>query len=216
MPSTLLPLLLSVVIALTVNTKVFAQNDLPPVDQAASQPDFFTFRAQLIAALARRDSPFILAAVHPDIKNSFGGDDGIASFKKAWDIGKQDSRFWETLAYILALGGSFDPSGAFTAPYVYSQWPETLDAFQHIAVIGSGVRLRAAANTSSATVATLNFALVELATTATPTSPWTAVKTLDGKTGFIDKQYLRSPIDYRATFQKQNGRWQLVSLVAGD
>jgi hypothetical protein len=58
-----------------------AQRPLLPVDQAAAQPDFFSFRAQLQAALARRDVDAVLAVVHPEIKNSFGGNDGIAEFR---------------------------------------------------------------------------------------------------------------------------------------
>ena len=68
-----------------------AQVSLRPIDQAASQPDFFTFRAHLQAAVARRDIPAILAVVHKDIKNSFGGDNGIEEFKKKWELEKENS-----------------------------------------------------------------------------------------------------------------------------
>ena len=54
---------------------------LLPVDQAATQPDFFTFRARLQAAIARRDEAAVIAAADPGIRTSFGDDEGIATFR---------------------------------------------------------------------------------------------------------------------------------------
>jgi hypothetical protein len=64
----------------------FAQKVLRPVDEATAQPDFFSFRAQLLAAIARRDVQALLSVVHKDIKNSFGGNGGIDEFKTLWII----------------------------------------------------------------------------------------------------------------------------------
>jgi hypothetical protein len=59
-----------------------APRTLLPVDEAVSRPDFFTFRARLAAAVAQRDTAAILEVIHPDIKSSFGGDDGIEDFNR--------------------------------------------------------------------------------------------------------------------------------------
>ena len=55
-----------------------------PVDEAASVPDFFSFRAQLQAAVARRDVAVVLGALSRDVKLSFGDDAGIEDFKRIW------------------------------------------------------------------------------------------------------------------------------------
>ncbi len=86
---------------------------LIPMDQAASRPDFFTFRAQLQTALARRDVAALLAVVHPNIKNGFGGDDGKANFEVKWRPAAADSEVWATLAEVLALGGTFESPDTF-------------------------------------------------------------------------------------------------------
>ena len=39
-----------------------------------------------------------------NIKNSFGGNDGIENFKKSWKIDQVNSPLWETLGTVLALG----------------------------------------------------------------------------------------------------------------
>lgn len=209
-------LLLALFLTLIAPSSVLAQQTLKPVDQAINQPDFFTFRARLQSALARRDAEAVLAVVHKDIKNSFGGNDGIEEFKKAWDIDKPDSKLWETLATVLALGGIFEPDGSFTAPYVYTQWPDAIDSFDHMAVTGSGVRVRVEPNTTALTLATLSFTIVECLPDNDPDKPWVAIRLPGGKTGYIDRRYVRSSIDYRASFSRIDGRWQLTYFLAGD
>lgn len=197
-------------------TPTQAQQTLKPVDQAIAQPDFFTFRARLQTALARHDAEAVLAVVHKDIKNSFGGDDGIEEFRKTWSLDKPDSKLWETLATVLALGGIFESDGSFTAPYVYTSWPEELDAFDHVAVTGSGVRVRSEPNTTAPTLATLTFSIVECLPDNDPDKPWVSIRLPGGKTGYIDRRYVRSSIDYRASFSKIDGRWQMTFFLAGD
>ena len=40
-----------------------AQREFRPVDEAVTQPDFFSFRAQLLSTLARRDTLALLEVV---------------------------------------------------------------------------------------------------------------------------------------------------------
>ena len=92
-------------LAIPATPAASARNDFRPVDQAAAQPDFFTFRTQLKAAIARRDIQALLAVVRKDIKNSFGGTDGVDEFKQIWELDKPGTLILETLARVLALGG---------------------------------------------------------------------------------------------------------------
>ncbi len=39
---------------------------------------------------------------------------------------------------------------------------------------------------------------------------WYKIKTLGGKTGFVKAEFVRSPIDYRAGFEKRNGKWKMM------
>ena len=193
-----------------------AQREFRPLDEAVMQPDFFSFRAQLLSTLARRDTPALLEVVHRNVKNSFGGNDGINEFKKTWALHKRDSRLWEVLATVLALGGSFTGDAAFHAPYVFSRWPADVDAFGNVAVVGSEVRVRASASRSAESIATLNFAIVERAEPSATGSAWVAVRLPGGRVGFIDRRFVRGPVDYRAIFTKADGKWMLSALIAGD
>ena len=49
-----------------------------------------------------------------------------------------------------------------------------------------------------------------------PTYSWLKVETLGGKKGFVGAEFVRSPIDYRAIFVKEKGKWKMSTFVAGD
>lgn len=190
---------------------------LLPVDEAVRDPQLFAFRAQLQAAIARRDVQAVLDVVHPNIKNSFGGNDGFEEFKKQWKLQGGESGLWDELGTVLALGGSFRDKDNFVAPYVFSKWPERFDSFEHVAVVGTGVRVRSQPGTQGAILTSLTFDIVQVQ----PRSPdlpadWTPVKLRDGRKGYIASRYVRSPVDYRASLSRENGRWRLNFFVAGD
>lgn len=193
-----------------------AREKLLPVDEAVSRPDFFTFRAHLQAALARHDVEAVLLALDPDIRNSFGGDGGVPEFRESWNLDSPASPLWETLATVLALGGTFDGDGSFAAPYVFSAWPDEADSFSFLAVLGTGVRVHAGPDSGSGTVATLSYDIVEVGESGPPEGAWVQVLLPGGASGYLSRRYVRSPLDYRALFTHTDGQWRLSALVAGD
>lgn len=200
-----------------------AQSKLLPVDEAARQGDFFAFRARLQAAIAARDSAAVLAAVHPGIKSSFGGDEGVEDFRRMWKLEDSASGLWQELGAALALGGRFYAEDQFVAPYVFSNWPERFDAFEHVAIVGSQVRVRAEPRLDASSLAVLSFDIVALARDGASsahdaaTAPgWTAIRLDDGRLGFVASTYVRSPVTFRAIFNREGARWRLTAFVAGD
>jgi hypothetical protein len=215
----LLELAVSVFLVAFIAWPVQAQRALMPVDEAATRPDFFTFRTELQAALARHDQAAVLEVVHPEIKSSFGDDDGIESFKKHWRLNEPDSPFWGELAKVLALGGGFTETDSFTAPYIFARWPGELDAFENVAVIGSNVRVRTEPRADAPILTSVSYSILQLDNQSLQGAPaqndWTAV-TVNGRRGYIATRFIRSPIDYRAIFRYSGGRWWLNVFVAGD
>lgn len=138
-----------------------------------------------------------------------------------WRLDRPDSELWEKLGAVLSLGGTFDASGYFIAPYTFSRWPNALDSFEHVAVIGSRVAVRAEASSASSAIASLSFAMVPVARgpqgrPGVSDENWTAVRLSDGRSGYISNRYVRSPIDYRAIFARVDGDWRLITFIAGD
>lgn len=189
---------------------------LLPVDEAAKRPEFFSFRSQLQQTIARRDAAALLAAIDPNVKNSFGGNDGIEEFKSMWKIGQADSEIWAELGTVLSMGGSFFDDHTFVAPYVFSKWPESLDSFEHVAVVGANVRVRSEPRMDATPLDAVSFVILPVANDARVTDDgWRAVR-LESKVGFVSSRFVRSPIDYRAIFSEQSGAWRMVTFVAGD
>jgi hypothetical protein len=195
---------------------------LYPVDEAAKDPEFFVFRARLLESLGRRDTAALMTVVAPEIRNSFGGDGGAAEFRQTWRLDRADSAVWTVLAAVLGLGGAFRDDTSFVAPYVFSRFPPSLDGFEHVAVIGSGVRVRAGPDSTAAAIGRLSFDVVRRARqgagggSVSGSDEWTPVQLAGGRVGYVASRYLRSPIDYRAYFVRRGGRWVMLSLVAGD
>ncbi|HEY7910746.1 MAG TPA: SH3 domain-containing protein [Blastocatellia bacterium] len=194
---------------------------LYPVDEAARDASFFAFRARLMTAVEQRDAAFVTSVVSPTIKNSFGGNDGLAEFKKYWRPERATSRLWSVLIGVLALGGSFDERNAFIAPYTFSKWPEEIDPFQHGVIVGEGVRVRERPALDSKVLAALSFDIVKVpdwrpAQTGGSKQRWIKVTLASGAPGYVAAEYIRSSIDYRAIFEKKDGRWVLTVLIAGD
>lgn len=188
-----------------------ASGRLCPVDEAASDPTFAAFREQLRDAVQRRDEAKLLELVDPKIRTSFGDGGGIDAFKKSLP--------WNELGKVLPLGGSFRGEGndrSFWAPYVYANWPESIDAFEHVAAIRADVPVRASAATDAATVATVSWDLLRIVLNAGNNREWTRVKTADGHEGWVSAADVHSPIGYRAGFMKRDGQWRMNAFVAGD
>jgi hypothetical protein len=194
---------------------------LYPSDEAPRDPSLFLARARLLRAIAERDTTALLAVVSPNIKNSFGGDDGIDEFRKSWRLESPESQLWSTLGTVLALGGGFLSENSFIAPYVFSEFPSSLDGFEYLAVVGRGVRAREEPDLGSPVVTTLTFDVVARDRSRPEAKDasgrmWAPVRLRGAGRGYVAAEYLRSPIDYRAGLVREAGQWRLAFFVAGD
>ena len=208
---------LAVVVAAGTLAQAAATRRLLPVDEAARQPDFFTFRAQLLTAVARHDAAALMAVVHPNIKCDFGGGEGKAFFEEFWKPGAPGSEVWAELAAVLALGGTLEHARFVCRALRAQPLAPGYGRFEHVAVVGDRVRIRTAPRQDAETAAISSFEILPLARPSGDTPEgWTAV-TLEGeKIGYIASRFVRSPIDYRAHFSKTDGRWQMLMFIAGD
>jgi hypothetical protein len=196
---------------------------LLPVDEAAKDPSFFIFRAQLLKVIQQRDSASLYNNVSTRIQNTFGGDDGIAAFKRIWTPERSSTKIWIELLTVLALGGKFEDERTFMAPYTFSNFPDEFDAFEYGAIIGENVRVRQKPGTDNPTIKTLSFDILRVTDwnwtelkTRGEKRRWVTVSLADGRQGYVASEYIRSPVDYRAIFNKQNGKWLMTAFVAGD
>ncbi len=190
---------------------------LMPIDEATSDPTLVAFRNELLAAVRRRDADAVVALADPKIRTSFGGGGGAADFRRSLT----QPGVWEDFERLLTQGGSFRGEGtqrSFWAPYVYSAWPDSHDAFASLAITGENVPLLESADKNSRVIATLSYDIVQRAgDIGRDIGEWHNVQTADGHTGWVAARFARSPVGYRAGFLKnKDGKWQINALVAGD
>lgn len=186
---------------------------MPQGDEASLDSTFEAFRTQLQAAVARRDRKFLLDAISPEIKVDFAGEGGRKAFIEHWKLDSPGTTVWKELAALLRLGAA-RTGDQFVAPYLFQRFPGDVDEFSHVVVIRAEAPLRAAARPDASVIAKLSSEIVKLV--SEERGAWWHVRTESGKTGWLSREDARSPLDYRAFFEKRNGRWLITTLVAGD
>jgi len=217
-------LFIIVLVAMFAVTALPQEIYVKPVDEAAKDASFLAFRTKLIAAAERRDAKYVLSIVDPEIKNGFGGDDGIANFKSEWKLTSKNSRFWKEFLPVIKNGGAFDKADktSFMAPYTFSSWPDDVDGFDYEVIFGNNVNLRKEPNMNAEVVSKLSYNIVKVEYETLPTSDrsgdpeWLPVTTRGGLKGFVKSEFVRSHIDYRAGFTKKRGVWKMDFFVSGD
>ena len=191
-------------------------------DEGPQDASFLKFRNSLKDIIARKDASALFKVLASDIKIDFGGFGGGPEFHKMWKPYDKDSKVWAALSLVVEGGGNFDAPVQFSAPYVSSAFPSDLDAFEHLVVTADDAVMRAAPNANATVVRKLDLDILTIVKSASKPqheagpNDWSEVKDAKGVQGFVLDRDVRSPLDYRALFVKQKGRWVITSFVAGD
>jgi hypothetical protein len=194
-------------------------NRIPPVEHCSAAPGFEVFRKKLWSAVEQRDSVALLALVADDITVTFGqGGEGKQEFIATWGLDKPESvkisALWEKLATALKLGCA--PSGdALVSPSIIAQLDPMLDGFTAFLAVTPGAAMRAAPNEQSPVVSLLQWDLLTVTDMAVDDG-WMPAKLVDGRAGFVRYDQVRSVLDYRAVFERRDGRWVMTAFVGGD
>lgn len=198
----------------------------PPFDEADKDPSFKAYRDRLLAAIEQRDIAAVVAMASPDIKLSFGGDEGRDTLRE-WLTGADAEPYWTVLKRVVSEGGRFEEGGLFMAPWSFHYVPPDDVDFYNVAIVaGTNVRLRAEPSTGGRVIRALSYEVVEMPpyqegridrVEDASGREWIRMRTYAGEEGWIASAYLRFLIDFRAGFQKDDrGAWQMTFFVAGD
>ena len=193
-----------------------------PADEGPQDPSFAAYRKALLGAISRKDINAVTKLMDAHVKCDFGGGEGIAAFRKSWNVTSPDTYVWKALELVVANGGHFNSRTQFAAPYVYSAWPDDVDAFENVVITDPSAVLLEGQKPGSRIIRKLGFEIVEVIEGAgkpqheTGEGDWSNVRTQDGLRGYVRAGQYRSPIDYRAIFEKRKGRWRMTVFIAGD
>jgi hypothetical protein len=197
---------------------------LPPQEQnyeAEFEKDFNKFKE----AIYNKDLLALDGFLDEAIRVSFGGQSGKPDFYAEWELDQDpdQSGLWIELEKIIRLGGIYDAkTKIFIAPYVYADFPDEFDSFEHFAIIDKEVKAYETEDIGAGIIDELNYNIIKLNTfdsTFWQKTDYDFIKieTPSGRIGFIQKQFIRSPTGYRLSLKcNDNGEWKMTFLVAGD
>jgi hypothetical protein len=128
------------------------------------------------------------------------------------------------LTRILEMGGKHGADTMFTAPYVFANWPDSLDAFEHVAVTTSAAPVFAAPDTTSAVIGTATHSILRVqewrglsSIPSNTDSTWARVQVNKVQSGgWMRGRDVYSGVGWRAAFVRREGRWTMIFFVAGD
>lgn len=213
---------------LTAQAKPAQALQLRPVDEAAQEPAFHAYRADLIAAVRARSADGVLSAMGTDLRKRF----------EHWlrrppaVFGGSEQEDWTRLEQLLVLGGTFTTTrGAlkgrreFCAPYVYSAYPHPLPEdlrgeLDPWVLLEADVPVHMDHDPASVVLTRLSFAVVKADGGGIPSRggqppTWTLVYLPGERIGYVLDSQIRDPVDYHACFATVEGRWQMVRFERG-
>ena len=190
-----------------------AEGPYAPRDTCHDLPGAEEFREKLAEAVMARDSGAFVALAAEDIKLDFGGGTGRAELKKR--LTSKTWMLWDELDDLLELGCAANGQGGLTIPWYFEQHIDKVDQTSGMLVVGEKVPLLPAPDPKSKPIEAISWDVVTL-TALKPDDPFQQVTTLAGTKGYIATDKLRSLLDYRLLASQRNGKWSIISLVAGD
>jgi hypothetical protein len=197
---------------------------LEPTDEAAKDVSWRDFKKRLMAAIDKRDRKFILGMLDKNVRTGHEGGRGVAEFRKQWELDSEQSPLWQELKAVVALPAAYHRPDKgpmeLCLPYVAVRWPQDMDAFKGGALIANDVLVKSAPSSSSETVATLSYNMVEVGDwevddrDAGSKQKWVRIWLKSGM-GFVPEEQIRSPVEHTACFVKGESAWRLVGFGPG-
>lgn len=187
------------------------------VDDAVKYPDFYQFRERLRKAIKQRDAKFIRAIATKDIRLTLGRNPRTLDTER---IDDPKAEIWQNLERTFALGCRTQDKGKYwICPSVFWDWKNQLESWKYSVIVQNKVPVHTQANSKSKVIGFLSKEIVKLdhETDGSPFLPgWIRIVQPDGQIGYVEEQFIYSPIGYRAALVKEDRNWKMPFYVGGD
>lgn len=195
----------------------------PPRDDSGKSPGLQSFVRELKTVIENRDAQKLLGLLHPRVQFDFDSGVGIENFRKKWRPEDNTSEVWAIMNKVVRLGGVFvkdrrDPFFDFVFPYVNEvELDDGDEYFNTVVVTGKDVNVREKPDVNSKVVAKLTYDVVHYDYEKSQMNAWYFVQTGDKNiSGYVNTDFVYSPVDYRMFLTKETGKWMISCLIAGD
>jgi hypothetical protein len=188
---------------------------LPPVERCTGDSAFDEFRSELTDAVARKDAAALRKLAADDVRVDFGGNGGWDEFASTWDLAKPStSNLWRELERVMALGCAGTREDGRVFPGLFEDMGDDADPFE-LVVVRPGGALRSAPDKNAAQAAKLEWTVANVVEEQGP-EDWVKVQVRGGPSGWVARDLVISPLDYRLVAELRDGRWRIAAFVAGD
>lgn len=214
----LLVLSVGITTVFPVLADTFPDYQLFPIDEIAKYPDFKHFHDQLLTMIANKDIHFLKEHLADDIDSDYSyalPNPGPKEFLDGWNLNQNPSKskFWAELKKTLQLGCVYNKDGYFGAPYVIERFPEELTMIDYEVIMAKDVPLFQKPDKHSKILAKLSYNIVEASNDKVIVKDnisWCKITTTKGLEGYVNSQYVQSPITYYwVGFRKNKGIWKI-------
>ena len=190
----------------------------PPRDPPAD-PGLQLLLARMRKIVDSRDATALAALLSPTFRVEFDAGKGPQAFRRHWKPETRESPVWEVLGSALAVQGAFCLPSLFCLPYVYLKFPRDLDPLAYVVAVSAGATLRKRPDTDGAVVGRLDHSIIRVSEPLVspviiPSNKFLAVDDATAGHCYIAGSDVYSPAAHRMFFERANGKWRWISLVA--
>src|SRR5258705_4396115 len=107
-----LAFLLALLVAAAAPAPLTAQErKLEPLDEAAKDASWASFKRRLLAAVEKRDRKFMLGILDRRVRSGTEGGRGVAQFRRQWELDSDTRPLWHELGTPLVLPAAYQLPG---------------------------------------------------------------------------------------------------------
>ncbi|GAB4540787.1 MAG: hypothetical protein Tsb0014_32280 [Pleurocapsa sp.] len=199
------------------------------LETSQQDTDFSQFLDKFRQKISDRDAQFVRNIMISDIQLSFGSQQEIEQL----NLENPDAISWLHLEKAIAVGcspiqiNSSEPVN-WQCPPLEAVATEKISPWEQVFIVGKQVNVRSQPKLESSIVQRVSEEVVrfddeglsQLSTrqqeTMSTIYSWIPVILANGQHGYVSSRYAYQLSDYRVLFAKLDGKWRLVSFLAGD
>lgn len=187
-----------------------------PLEECGDLEGAAEFRQRIAEAVKARDADAFVSLAAEDIKLDFGGGSGADELRRR--LSAEDSALWSALDRLLTLGCAANAQGGMTIPRYFEQ-DIPGDPFQTMIVTGADIPLINPEHGKP--IDRISWDAVTLVDGLRAEAPFQLVRyesesADEPHEGYVATKALRSVVDYRLVATRRNGKWSIISFIAGD
>ena len=198
---------------------------IKPDHKDLQESDFTTVFREILSAVKEQNVEKLIGLSAPDIMLGFGGSGGHDDLRTLLTDPLTATQYWQSLHAVLALEGVRVGKDVFCVPYPGCTEIDFKEPYSALVVLKRNTPLFRHADLNAKVLRYLDQELVHQtgaepdvndSLEQTANHSFIQIVTHDGKTGYVHRRNVRSPIDTRMQVSQGPTGWKIDYIVSGD